>query len=320
MPYRKIQTFNRGDLLKGGGYSQIRANGQVLEQVLNLEHTSGGEHNTPLVARSLGTVLVSGGPTYSLSGFNSDVSLGSGHNPAVGKAVLTVASSRYEKDRGVIMVQNASVDGDSRPELTFAKWLDDRRIEVFTCAPDGTAYDSAFHIAIHGRALPAPARLDFGGPLQGFSNGLRAGTANKLIQSSADMQVSMDFAHTEGAHDCREVAKAWARVEYNGSTFDIADQEASETFDGGLFSSFDIASTGVINCNFRDPLASTGYQVFAQVGGTYFICTTPADERFTSYCVLRFWKQGFNILSSPAIEEWNPNNELDFQVWIFDDH
>jgi hypothetical protein len=327
MPYKKLPTYARKDLLTGAAYGQLRTNGYLMERVHGREHLATGEHNTPMVARTLGTVLVAAGPTYSLSGFNSDASLGSSHNPAVGKLVLTLAAGRYEKDRGAIMVQSAGTAGDTRPELVWARWFDDRRVEVFTTYWDTNAWaaggvDSAFHIGVHGRTLARSTPLDWGTLLQQRANGLRVSSANPLIQASADVQVAMDAAHTDGVHDVREVAKAWAHVQHNGSTYDIADQECSDTFDGVRFTGFDITATGVINCKFQSSLASTGYQVFVDVGYStnHYICCAPVDERAAGSFKLYFYIQSFNAFFSPAQEEWDPANALDFQVWVYDDH
>ncbi len=339
MPYKKLPAYARKDLLTGGAYGQLRTNGYLMERVHGLEHLTTGEHNTPLIARTLGTVLVAAGPTYSLSGFNSDASLGSSHNPAVGQLVLTLASGRCEKDRGAIMVQSAGNDSDTRPEVAWARWFDDRRVEVFTTYWNGTlgvaggswaagGSDSAFHVGVHGRTLPRSTPLDWGAPLQQRANGLRVSSANPLIQASADVQAAMDATHTDGVHDAREIAKAWAHVQWNGSTFDIADQECSDTFDGARFTAFDLTATGIINCKFQSSLASTGYQVFVdvdysrQVGASsdYYLCSVPANEHAVGSFNLYFYTQAFDGGFSPPLEYWTRANAIDFHVWVFDDH
>jgi hypothetical protein len=337
--YRKPPTFVRNDLLTAGTYNQMRENAAVLRNALRFEHVnSSGEHNTPLIARTLGTVLCAAGPTYSLQGFNADASLASGHNPSAGKLILTLAGSRgYEKDKGIIQVQNASNNGDVQPCLSWARWASDDKVEIYSNRWAGTlgstvdgAWDSAdnasFFVGVHGRRLPVGTPNDFGPPLQ-RGDGLRAGSgttyANQLIQGCADLQVSMDVGHTAGAHDTREIAKYWAHVQWDGADFTVLDEEASPTFDAGGVT-FSSPSAGICIGSFTTSLASNNYQVFIDVDygrlsgspDDYFIACVPEDEissaDFTVYLYKKFVSSG--------IEYYDRSNEVDFHVWVFDDH
>lgn len=337
MRYRKPPAFVRNDLLTAQAMAQLQAhNGPALEEAFRREHRANGEHNSLLFARTLGTVLCAAGPTYTKQGFNGDASLETGHNPSVGKLILTLAAARYNTF-GLVQAQNASDDGANLPHLTWARMFDDTRAEFYSSSWVGTlgssadaawtAEDGAFHAAAHGPSLDVGSLLDFGTLLQPRRHGLRTVRANPLIQASADLQVALDVGHTAGVHDVRELPKAWAHVQCDsgGAGFTIIDSEVSAEFDAGDFDTVDIDSTGVLNVTFTGALATDDYQVFVDVDYSrlngdpedYFICCAPQAERSTGDFFLYFYKQFFD---GSDLEYWDRSHEVDFHIWVYDDH
>ena len=355
MPFRRPQTYARKDLLTPGGYNQLGRNARLLDQALRVEHTAAGEHNSPTIARTVGTVLASPVPSYSLIGFDGDVSLGAGHNPAVGKVVLTLPRERFGVELPVV-VQNASVTGADLPCLTTAFWvvrlqsviealLVDKEIEVYSCFWDGVldtpgsgawtavAYgggeDATFHLAAHGLSLGVGSVRTFGQPLlarQGNRAGGGSTYTNQLIQGGADLEAAFRTEHTGGAHDLRSIPKCWAHVQWNGSRYVILDQEASPNWSGGSISSVELVSAGVADVVFTRSMNHTFWQMFIDVdyprlyGSTadYFIACCPEQYQLGNVGTVFFYKK---LLSSPAGEEyWTRDGGCDFHVWIYEDH
>jgi hypothetical protein len=338
--YRKLPTFVRNDLLKASTLTQMQAfNGRAIEDAFRREHTAAGEHNTPLIARAVGTALLAAGPTYSLQKFNADVTLETGHNPSAGKVILTVPSSRYGANSGTVQVQNAFNFGSSAPCVSAARYFDDTRVEVYssywngnlgdTTGEDGwIASDSAFHAGIHARKLAVGSPLNFGALSQTRRTGLRSSSiANPLIQASADLQVAMDVAHTAGEHDVQEVAKYAGRAQWTGSVFQVTTLGAGAPFDGTDIADVIVSSTGVVQVQFTNSLNSNDYQVFVAceyarttgAGGSiddFYVCCAPESERGVDDFYLYFYKQFFD----GADEYWDRAHALDFHFWIFDNH
>jgi len=331
--YRKPPTYARKDLLTPGNYNQLAQNAAELEAAFRAEHIeSSGEHNTPLIARTLGTVLRSGG-AYSLQSFNADASLAGGagvYNPAVGKVIVTLASDRYETNAGPIEAQNASESGDTRPTLTWARWFDDTRVEIYSTYWNGTlgvagsgfwaagGEDVSVHLGVHSKALGVGARTNFGAPLQA-RKGLRAGSgttyANQLIQGGADLELALRVNHDAGAHNCREVSRSWAHVQWNGADWEIIDSEGSDilSVSKGASGRCDVEIT-----NHSDPT----YQVFIDVdyarlsGSTddYFVCSAPADNRGDDTFNLFFYER---LIDGSGVEYFDRGDEVDFHLWLF---
>jgi len=357
MGYQQPPAYARKDLLTPGNYNQLLLNARALERALRLEHKENGEHNSPLITRTVGTVRLAAGPVYSLGGFDGDVTLGPGYNPQVGHLLLTLAGNRYRPNAAPILVQNASVTGASLPCLSSAKWVLDPNnivsltvpslyatLEVFSTYWNGTlgvpgsgnwalvAYgggqDAQLHLAVHGPLLTTGSLLDFGGPLQS-RQGLRAEEtdryANQLIQGSADLEAALRVAHTAGVHDARTIPKAWAHVQWNGSRYVIVDQECSPTFDGGYIASVENIGTGIAEVVFASNMATQFYQVFVDVdyprlygeAADYFIANVPEQYQLQQAFQLYFYER---LLTGGGVEYFDRNGAVDFHLWIYDDH
>lgn len=339
--FLSLPAFRRKDLLSSARYSQLLANTVHVRDHFRAEHLEAtGEHNSTEIARALGSVIVNAGPAYTLSGFSGDVTLKDTYNPAIGTVILSLAGNRYLKDMGPLLVQNASGRGDGAPALSWAEWTSDTAVTVYSTYWSGTlgsavdcrwitvtGEDSSFHLGIHGPRLPSGAAGSVGGML-GRTNGLRAPTLstyfNQLVQEGADLQVRADVAHTAGVHDAQEISKAWAHVQWNGSSFDVVAQEATSTFDAGQISGVAASSTGILDVSFLGSLATSNYQAFvdvdyARTGGTvddYFIAVPPFDERRPTGFRLYLYKK----FTSAGVEYWDRSSAADFYVSIHDNH
>lgn len=349
-PYRRPQTYARKDLLSPGGYNQLSQNAQALDTALRVEHTADGAHNSPLIARTVGTVQVAAGPVYSLLGFNGDVSLDAGFNPVVGRVVLTLPQSRYFTSLPVC-AQNASATGASLPCLTTARWLSppgvnpflvSGQIEVFSTYWNGTldtpgsgswaitAYgggqDASFHLLVHGDPTGAGAVRTYGQPLVS-RQGNRAGTGstytNQLIQGTADLEAALRAEHTGGTHDLASIPKCWAHVQWNGSRYVILDQEASPNFTGGAISSVELVDDGVAEVVFVSTIDNVlQAQMFVDVdyprlyGSTadYHIACCPQGYKLGNVATVFFYKK---LLSGAGEEYWTRDGGTDFHVWVY---
>lgn len=344
MSYRKPAAYARKDLLTPGGCNQLRTNARILDQAFRGEHrASTGEHNTPVIARTMGSVQLTGG-VYSLTGFDSptgeDVTLGVGHNPAVGRVHLTLAADRFAANSAPILVQNSATTGASLPCLSYARWESDTEIQVFSTYWNGTlgvagsgqweiaagagGLDSPFHLGIHGPALGTGAAIDFGPPSLRFE-GLRADNASELNQGSADLELALRAYHTAGAHDAPAIAKAWAHVQWTGSHYSILDQACAATFDGAAISSVNATSSGLAEVVFAAPMVNAFYQAFVTVDypritgapSDYFIACVPWARQFDRSLSVYLYKR---LLDGGGVEYFERNGAVDFHLWIFDDH
>lgn len=345
MSYRKPAAYARKDLLTPGNYNQLGTNARVLDNAFRLEHVgTTGEHNAAFICRTMGTARLSSGPVYDLIGFDGDVSLATGHNPQVGRIILTLAAARFEKNKAPILVQNASATGVNLPTLSYAKWVSDTSVEVFSTYWNGTlgvagsgfweleAYgggeDASVHVGIFGPALAAGALRDFGAPL--LSNqGLRAGSystyVNQLIQGSADLEAALREAHAAGVHDVRPIPKAWAHVQWDGARYAIVDQACASTFDGAAISSVEAIGDGIAEVVFAGSMASGLYQTFIDVdyprlGGAAsdcFIASVPMAHQLQHSARVYFYKKA---LGGGGEEYFDRDGGVDFHIWLYDNH
>jgi hypothetical protein len=244
MIYNKPPDLARKDALTPQLYNRMRDNGRYVEAEFRSEHIrSSGEHNTPLIARTLGTLRYSAG--YSLQGFNSDAVLAGDvgvYNPSVGRVFITLPFSRgYSASDNVLMVQNASATGASVPCFSDARFFDDRHVEVYSykwnaalgAAGSWLGEDASSYVAVHGEVLQQGPLEDFGGA-RGGGQGLRVTDYNKVVQGYADLEVAYDVAHRDnfasGSHNVREVARSWAHVQFDGtSAYTIVEEKHDDS-------------------------------------------------------------------------------------------
>lgn len=230
MPFRGIQTKLRNDPLGPGGLAQLAENLRWVRDLAAAEHIVGtGEHNAWQVPRRLVNIN-SAGSTISPS--NSDVLTVS--NPATGRYALTFAVDRFSSE----IRPQLNVDHDAvitKPCLVGYQVLSARSIEVHTkqlssaLGAGNTWADTnmSFSVALHSDPLP---RGSFTADALGHARGETLTEVSTdwdaTVQAHGDMRVMLAAAHTEaGAHDVFEVAKHYARVNFNptGSTYELGD-------------------------------------------------------------------------------------------------
>lgn len=232
--YGAIPAPLRNDALTPQKYSRVRDNWGWLQEQFGVEHVFlTGEHNSPVIARTLGTVNVAGGPTYTLQDFNADASLSGGagaYNPAVGRLIITLPGSpRYQSPTMAAWCQNASATGVNAPCLTAARVVGDDTVEFYSytmnaglnVAQTWVAEDATFFAGIHSLLISPGAPSTFGG-LRTRGQGLRSADLSQLIQGQGD--VVQGFAATHkisgsipGAHNTREIARTVAAISWDST-------------------------------------------------------------------------------------------------------
>lgn len=338
MPFHPLPTFARKDALNGTRYRQLRENTSAVQKLLRGEHIeASGEHNTPMVARTMGSLLYSAG--YTLDGFNADVSLAGGagvYNPAVGKVLLTLAANRYDSDEGSLMVQNGSPTGATKPCITSARFVSDTVVELYSLsltsalnsANAWAAEDASVYVGVHSLALEVGAMAGTGRPLA-TEQGLRAATLDtnysRLIQTGADLQVAFDLNHTDGEHDCREVAKCWAHIQWDGSDYNVLEQDFSNNCEiqtitrsgaGQLLIELTGAQTAPLQVFVEPDYAREDGGIITD----HVIGCVPEDLLSTSDFELFLYERSIDLdfMSAPATatQVWN-RADSDFYVWIY---
>jgi hypothetical protein len=333
MAYRRPPTYIRNDLLTPAGYGQLGLNAQALEAAFRAEHIeSTGEHNTPLIPRTLGTMYWDGSKYVGID-FNTDVSYAT--TAANGRLRLGLVANRYSKDSGPLFLQNASATGSTKPCLSWGQWNDDTHVTIYSTywngtlgSPGGSWYtlgeDCSFHLGIHTEKILQAAPVSFGAPLLS-RQGLRAGSGttyvNKLVSGTTDLEVALRVEHANGAHDTVKIQKLWAHAQWDGYHYGIVDQQASRSFDGGGIASIDAVSSGIAEVLLDAPLASTNYQVFVDVDyarltgdeDDYFIACVPftgtSARSFRIYLYKRY-------LSGGGVEYFDRASDVDFYIWV----
>lgn len=248
-----MPIFERNDAFGPGSHNSLLQRQDFLYNFLGVEHDPAtGEHNTIHVARTLGAVKWSGA-AYSLEGFNSDVTLETGHNPAAGTVVLTLAADRYDWTQAVVEVQGADSTGNVTPWLVTKAFSDvNTRLTVFlkkNTAGVGAqqvfaATDGSFFIGVRSPRLPNSVARPAGAVYRSRDEGLRADASNwnPMVQAMGTNRVAFLDEHTaEGAHDAHEVAKAWGVA-----TFDSATSAYSYDSFEGMDARIDRIATGQV--------------------------------------------------------------------------
>lgn len=343
--HTKFPGFKRKDSLTAQRVGQLRDNIALQQQAFRKEHIertslgfiANGEHNSPLIARGAGTLAWSGS-AYSLVGFPGTVALASGHNPQIGAVIFTVELGVFESAFPV-MVQNASNTGATSPCLSWGDWMDTSRFRTFstywtgTLGVSGSGFwtsagdDANLHVAIHSSAQSVGQAAGLGGSIT-RQNGLRSGSTstyfNAMIQTAADLQYLLDREHRNGVHNIRQIPKASCHVIWTGSAHAIVAQDVCATFDGAYFSGISSGGTGIIDITFAAPLATTNYQVFVDVD---YARSTGAPSDYRIICAPRssIGLSGFRLyvykrLLNAGVEYFDRASDVDFYVWVHDDH
>lgn len=231
MGFPRLPRYARNDSFGPAAHNNLLQRQDFLYDFHAVEHDpSTGEHNTPHVSRTLGRVAWSGA-AYSLVGFNSDASLETGHNPAVGNVIITLPAGRYSQQLGVIEIQPADESGNGAAWIAHAAWVDDRHVSVFLKKDTSggvqqvfAATDGDFFVGIRSPQLPISLARPAAATRRARGEGLRASSTafNPFVQAMGDNRAAVVAAHAStGKHNVREVAKACGLIHWDGSAYSI---------------------------------------------------------------------------------------------------
>lgn len=301
-------------------FNRLQENLRWARELFATEHVlATGEHNTPTIPRTLGTVRYNSG--YTLEGFNSYASLQSGHNPAAGQLILTLDQPPIADQAIVARAAAASETGSSKPCLVTAY------VDPFTASPvyffcyalssalgSGTGNtwaleDANFDAAVHSSPV-APGSLASAYGQLARGQGLRTTLWNGLVSEMSALYKAYISGHAaDGEHDVREVAKAWARVSWDGAAYAIDRAEG--------ITAVSSPSTGQVQLTLS-PTLTTPLQVFPVITesstNSGIICC-PRSARSSSAITLYLYRRTFNLAASPPTAGWN-RGDFSFTVSV----
>jgi len=232
--YQAITAKVRKNPLGPPTINQLGYNLGHVQALALAEHRSDGEHNAAEVMRATGVVQYSAGYTLPLGYSNSDATLATGHNPAVGSLILTLATDRF----GTQMVPRVlpTCDGEAPiPAITGVKIISATQVEFFTKAltsglGGGNAWaaaDRTLFTGIHstplarGAALPGPLLKARGNHLTEQSTDW-----NRHVLDVATLRKNLLAGHiSSGEHNVEEVARGLALVKFDGTDIDCVYRE-----------------------------------------------------------------------------------------------
>lgn len=286
MSYTTLPAKARKDSLGFALSNKLSENYDAVLDAFRREHNDDGTHNTLGVARAVGTVRwTAGAPgSYSLEGFNSFVSLGAGHNPAVGSLILTLQSGKFTTPMRVqataqdkleiakpmsiiVTVSSATSITFSLVELSSALGGTNNN----TWASQNFTFAASISCERYALApsITAPSRV-----LRGEFLSAEATRFNKLITNLGALRKAQALGHDSGgAHDIREMAQLAGYVTWNGTSYSVTS--------GGGFTSVTRNGAGDVDLNFD--VRTTPYQVFVEPDFTRN--TTPAGAAADTYCI-----------------------------------
>jgi hypothetical protein len=228
MGFPPLPTYVRNDPYGPSGHNQVLERQDWLYDFLAVEHDpASGEHNTPHVPRSLGTVTWDG-VKYGTSGFNSYVT--SADAGSVGTCIITLASGVFDDEQGVLEVQPCDDTGgtDNHPWLATAKFEDDTTVRVhlrkntagLNAQQAFALTDGPFFIGIRNKALPFSAPRSSAAHRRSRGDGFEVDSSNwnPMVQDAGANRKATLVAHTSaGLHNAREISKAWGYVKYDSA-------------------------------------------------------------------------------------------------------
>lgn len=308
-------TRIRKDPLGSAGYNQLTQRFRWVENMFSKEHLlqtgddvgTAGEHNAIEIPREVGSVYFTAGPTGAVEGFRYATGA---TRSAAGTIQLALNPDPYPSmDSIALQVTNCSENGASKPAITHATIVSTSRIDFFSQyltsaigAGNTWAVDDAnLCVAVHG-----PPLLGGGRSTPGTSK-IRG---NWLTEDAADINATIeadtllrekflddgigDSHTTAGAHACREVARTWAEVSFNGAAFVTVDScadnpvVATTTVSGGVCElEFDNAWTLP-----AQPFVSTDWRVDSGAGDyeDMFVVCCPRTEITTTKVRVHFYR------------------------------
>lgn len=221
-----LPTKVRKNSLGPNYLSGLLVNLNYARSLMGVEHMASGEHNVRRVPRAVVSIIWSGS-AYSISPTSADVTAVA--SPATGTITLTLATERFSTDiRPQINFKGTGVG--SKPWISGYKVVSATSIQIFlqqltSALGSGNAWaaaDGSFDIALHSDPLnpglwaTTPINHYRGDPLTETVTDW-----NALIQGQGDMQLAIGAGHskTTGVHAVREVAKAYAHVQWNNTAY-----------------------------------------------------------------------------------------------------
>lgn len=230
--YLSIPTKVRKNPLGPVTVNQLGYNIGHVQALALTEHRDTGEHNAIEVMRSSGVLQYSAGYTLPLGFREGDVTLETGHNPAVGTVILTTDSARY----GTQMVPRVlpTCDGEAPlPAITGVKLVSATEVRLFTKALAAlggntwAAADRTLFAGIHSTPLSRGTAL--AGPLiKARGDALTQQTTdwNRQVQNVGTLRSNLLVGHDQdGNHNVEEIARAIVLVKWDGTDIDAVFRE-----------------------------------------------------------------------------------------------
>ena len=284
--------------------SGLGQNMSYARALMNVEHMTSGEHNTRRVPRACVSV-VWGGSSYSISPSSSDVtSVSSG---ATGTVTLTLASNRFSADiRPQLNFKGAGVS--TKPWSMGYKVSSATSVVVYLnqlssalgAGNSWSAADGSFDVALHSDPLGRGAWTHTPNPhMRGDTLTDESTDWNALVQSHGDMFSALKSGHTSaGAHNVREVAKAYANVLWGGASYSLASGAGHSNV-----SSVSRSSTGVVVVTFGSMTTPTQNFVcpdyLRTTGGDPILYVTQAAQTSATQSTVYIYKY------DSASKTWN---------------
>ncbi len=256
MGYQKLPHKAANDPLGPGTMNVFRANQQHMRAMIARDHlVDTGEHNAWEVARVCRRIT----SAPAVSPASSDITLDPNpaiSNPSTGVYVLGLTSGRFTTD---MRIRINPLPESAKPLIATYKIVSATSLEVYikkltsTLGVAGNTWalvNTGFDISIHSQPLQQatwPHGIgSWGRNAEANGYGLSGGGNNttpfgysSIVSDAAQFYARLTAEHTSaGEHNIRQVAKASARVVYDGSTYKCFD--AVDPF------GYTRASTGVV--------------------------------------------------------------------------
>jgi hypothetical protein len=256
--FKRLTTKARKDSLGYGFLNQLYGNGLIIDGLAAKEHADDGSHNSGQVFRAVATVTYSGG--YTLAG--ESASILSVSSSGAGIVEITLDPDFFVLPMVVTLGLGAAQSNERGYCMTY-KVIDTETIMVYlnhVVASVWTPADVTFFIGIS-----CPAIDETASPLTEISPRIRGmahdfATWNSFVERQAIQNERLLVGHTAaGAHNVREVARAWGYVEWDGvSAYSLV---ASEGID-----SINHDDVGEVTVTLDAGLVTGDVQVFSSCG------------------------------------------------------
>lgn len=208
MSFKPITAKLRKDPLGFSTANQLLRNSRANEDILLVEHTPDGLHNSLEVARGVALVRYSAG-SYSIHG-SSSASITGVSSPGAGTVTLTLAANKFSTPMAIrLMAMDPS--GDSHPWLLNYEVVSATSVKIYlfkhSATDTWTATNGTFAVAIHSApyyssatALTHPAELPRGANLS-------PDEWNALVENQDLLRARQLEEHLAGGtHNAKEIS------------------------------------------------------------------------------------------------------------------